>query len=75
MNGNAAEWTEDCYNKRYTEDTPADGTPWLEGDCSRRMVRGGGWIGAAHQQRTGYRDSTRIDSGAGFRVVRSLNIP
>ena len=39
VHGNVWEWTEDCFNKRYTEDTPTDGAPWLEGDCTRRMVR------------------------------------
>ena len=45
VNGNLEEWTEDCYNKRYTEDTPSDGSPWLEGDYSKRMMRGGGLAG------------------------------
>ena len=27
VHGNVMEWTEDCFNKRYTEDTPADGAP------------------------------------------------
>jgi formylglycine-generating enzyme required for sulfatase activity len=40
VHGNVMEWTEDCFNKRYTEDTPADGAPWLEGDCTKHMVRG-----------------------------------
>ena len=34
VHGNVLEWTEDCFNKRYTEDTPTDGAPWLEGDCT-----------------------------------------
>ena len=74
VNGNAEEWTEDCYNKRYNEDTPADGSPWLEGDCSRRMVRGGGWNGAALTQRTGYRSDNIVAASAGLRVVRALAI-
>jgi formylglycine-generating enzyme required for sulfatase activity len=75
VTGNAEEWTEDCYNKRYTEDTPTDGSPWLEGDCSKRMARGGGWVGMALTQRSGYRSETRVVSGISFRVVRTLNVP
>jgi formylglycine-generating enzyme required for sulfatase activity len=43
VNGNVREWTQDCYNKRYNEDTPTDGSPWLEGDCGERIIRGGAW--------------------------------
>ena len=74
VNGNAEEWTEDCFNKRYNEDTPTDGSPWLEGDCSKRMVRGGGWAGTPTTQRTGYRTDAILALGNGFRVVRSLNV-
>ena len=74
VNGNAEEWTEDCYNKRYNEDTPADGSPWLEGDCKRRMLRGGGWNGAALTQRSGYRNDNIVEAGNSFRVVRTLAV-
>ena len=74
VNGNAEEWTEDCYNKRYTEDTPTDGSPWLEGDCNKRMLRGGGWNGPALTQRTGYRNDNIVAAGNSFRVVRTLNV-
>ena len=74
VNGNAEEWTQDCYNKRYTEDTPADGSPWLEGDCSKRIVRGGGWNGGALTQRTGYRNDNIVAASNSIRVVRSLNV-
>jgi formylglycine-generating enzyme required for sulfatase activity len=74
VNGNAEEWTEDCYNKRYNEDTPTDGSPWLEGDCTKRMLRGGGWIGMALTQRSGYRNDMKVVAGYSFRVVRTLNV-
>jgi formylglycine-generating enzyme required for sulfatase activity len=75
VNGNAEEWTEDCYNKRYTEDTPTDGAPWLEGDCTKRMVRGGTWNWSADVARSGARDDATIGSSKSFRVVRTLNVP
>jgi len=76
VHGNIYEWTQDCYNKRYTEDTPTDGAPWLEGDCAKRMVRGGEWGWSANNIRSGARNEARADSGAGpqgFRVARDLN--
>jgi len=73
VHGNGWEWTEDCYNKRYTQDTPADGSPWLEGDCNKRMVRGGPWNWSANMLRSGYRYGVYAGSGYGFRIVRTLN--
>jgi formylglycine-generating enzyme required for sulfatase activity len=75
VHGNAEEWTEDCYNKRYTQDTPADGSPWLEGNCTKRMVRGGGWNASPGKIRSGYRNSWDAIGGLSFRVVRTLNMP
>ena len=42
MHGNVWEWVEDCWNATC-EDSPTDGSAWTEGDCSRRIVRGGSW--------------------------------
>ena len=74
VSGNTTEWTEDCYNKRYTEDTPVDGSPWLEGDCTQRMIRGGAWDGWPGSLRSGYRDKTVAIGSSGLRVVRTLNL-
>jgi formylglycine-generating enzyme required for sulfatase activity len=73
VHGNIYEWTQDCYNKRYTEDTPTDGSPWLEGDCSKRMMRGGEWDWSPNIMRSGARDDVSVDTAeGGFRVVRDL---
>ena len=75
VHGNVFEWTEDCFNKRYNEDTPADGSPWLEGDCRKRMLRGGTWDWSANMVRSGYRENAIVDGGGhSFRVVRTLNV-
>jgi formylglycine-generating enzyme required for sulfatase activity len=74
VHGNVWEWTEDCFNKRYTEDTPTDSAPWLEGDCTKHMVRGGLWNWSADKSRSGYRDDNYFGSGNSFRVVRTLNV-
>lgn len=75
VHGNVWEWTEDCYNKRYTEDTPVDGAPWLEGDCGKRMLRGGTWDWSADVSRSGARDDSYTGGSKSFRVVRTLNVP
>ena len=75
VHGNVFEWTEDCFNKRYDEDQPVDGSPWLEGDCNKRMLRGGTWDWMANMIRAGYRENAIIDGGGhSFRVVRTLNV-
>jgi formylglycine-generating enzyme required for sulfatase activity len=74
VHGNVWEWTEDCFNKRYTEDTPTDGAPWLEGDCSKRMRRGGIWNWSPDVSRSGARNDATIGSGNSFRVVRTLAV-
>ena len=60
MVGNLWEWVVDCD----------------EGDCSRRMVRGGSWIIRAASRRPGARGRPHADArGAniGFRVSRTLD--
>lgn len=60
MVGNVWEWTEDCW----------------EGDCTRRVVRGGSWSDLAEDLRPGARTWDRAgnrDSRSGFRVARTLD--
>ena len=74
VHGNVTEWVQDCWNDNYVG-APADGSAWEQGDCNRRVVRGGAWVGEPrflrsarrHRVTTGYRSS-----GIGFRVARSL---
>ena len=40
MIGNVLEWTADCWNNTY-DGAPSDGSVWQEGDCKRRVLRGG----------------------------------
>lgn len=53
VHSNIYEWTQDCFNKRYTEGKPVNGALWLEGDCTQRMVRGGEWGWSANKIRAG----------------------
>jgi formylglycine-generating enzyme required for sulfatase activity len=74
MAGNVAEWVEDCWNESY-RGAPADGSPWLAGDCRKRGLRGGSFASTSTYLRSGAR--FRYDSDVryyanGFRVVREI---
>ena len=56
MIGNAWEWTQDCWNDSYTG-APENGDAWSEGDCGRRVPRGGSWGFAPVDARSAYRGS------------------
>ena len=74
MFGNAAEWVADCYNASY-DGAPTDGTAWLEGNCDRRIPRGGAWY-TFWNELAAYRPATDPDirdNGIGFRVARDLD--
>ncbi len=70
--GNVAEWTQDCYNANY-EGAPTDGSAWHDGDCSKRVVRGGSFSNAGssvtNTRREKYSAGSRL-THLGFRVVR-----
>lgn len=75
VHGNVWEWVEDCWNGNYTG-SPNDGSAWLSGDCSLRVLRGGAWLGWAGNMRSARRamESSRYrGSNVGFRVARTLN--
>ena len=74
MLGNVWEWVEDCYNKTY-DGAPRDGSAWVAGNCSARVVRGGGWDNDPQLVRSAIRDGfapgNRINN-LGFRIARTL---
>jgi formylglycine-generating enzyme required for sulfatase activity len=74
MIGNVWEWTQDCWNPSYSG-APTDGSVWLRGDCSSRVVRGGSWNFNSQYLRTARRSGfyfTVRSSSGGFRVARTL---
>jgi len=74
MLGNVWEWVEDCWNGSYAG-APADGGAWKAGDCSKRVLRGGGWYYGPNNLRAAKRlksEPQRQGNDVGFRVARTL---
>lgn len=74
MQGNLWEWTADCWNDSHVG-APGDGTPRLDGDCSRRVMRGGSWRDEPWFTRPANRDRYfrgLREGDIGFRVARTL---
>lgn len=75
MLGDVWQRTEDCGHADYSG-APSDGSAWLSGgDCTTRIIRGGGWFVSFDQLRTAARAADPADfrkNDIGFRVARSL---
>ena len=57
LSGNVWEWVTDCWHPNY-QDAPEDGRSWggeNAGDCSRRVLRGGGWSNPPQNLRSAFR--------------------
>jgi formylglycine-generating enzyme required for sulfatase activity len=77
MMGNVWQWTEDCWNNGYNG-APGDGSAWLSGDCSLRVIRGASWYQVPRDLRSANRNRwapVMRDSSLGFRVARTLLTP
>lgn len=74
IDGNASEWTADCWHDNYVR-APVDGSAWMNPGCSVHVVRGGSWGSSPEQVRSAYRqgaDGSVRSARVGFRVVREL---
>ena len=74
MHGNAAEWTADCWHPDHLG-APADGSARTDGDCSRRVVRGGSYDTPPRAIRSAARVGRLAEErylDIGFRVLREL---
>ena len=74
VHGNVWEWTQDCWNDRYTG-APTDSRAWETGECERRVLRGGSWGDVPWLLRSADRDkndSSIRDLKIGFRIARTL---
>jgi formylglycine-generating enzyme required for sulfatase activity len=74
MHGNVYDWVEDCYHDSYAG-APTDGSAWVSGDCSRRVLRGGSWSSNPQDLRAACRGrDSAVDRyiSEGFRLGRTL---
>jgi formylglycine-generating enzyme required for sulfatase activity len=76
MHGNVTEWCEDLFHDDYMG-TPIDGSPWLAGTASGRMLRGGSF---SSERASGVRAAMRwghypqnIFKDVGFRCARIIS--
>ena len=75
MHGNVFEWVRDCWHGSTYEGAPSDGSAWVEGDCTSRIIRGGAWSSSSDNLRSANRvRDAKGDRGnnLGFRVARRL---
>ncbi|GAB4493695.1 MAG: hypothetical protein OHK0019_18160 [Saprospiraceae bacterium] len=72
MSGNVWEWCADHWHENY-KGAPDDGSAWTSGgDSSRRVVRGGSWLGIPNYCRAASRYWDNSDdwfSYLGFRLA------
>jgi formylglycine-generating enzyme required for sulfatase activity len=71
MHRNVLEWCLDTWHGSY-EGAPTDGSPWLTGDSSSKLLRGGSWNGSPRYCRSAFRlpDQPGVANYVvGFRVV------
>jgi sulfatase modifying factor 1 len=74
MQGNVAQWIEDCYHPTY-DGAPSDGSAWRERTCDKFVVRGGSWTDDPRYIHFAQRNGGAADihySANGFRVALSL---
>jgi formylglycine-generating enzyme required for sulfatase activity len=74
--GNVWEWTEDCYTESYQE-APVNGKPFVQRDCNRGVVRGGGFDSGPNQVRPANRRFVYNNNGGraqnvGFRIAAEI---
>lgn len=73
--GNVWEWVQDCWHENY-DSAPADGSAWdsrNNGNCSRRVLRGGSWVDTPVGLRSAYRYKLNPDYryyNIGFRLAQ-----
>ena len=70
MHGNVWEWCEDNWHDNY-EGAPSNGSAWISGNDSIKVVRGGSWSSNPRFCRSAFRRLTRDTrvNYIGFRVV------
>jgi formylglycine-generating enzyme required for sulfatase activity len=76
VHGNVSEWVEDCWKENLVGLSP-DGLARTDGDCSRRVLRGGSWADEPKDVRSAARSwemPGERRAQIGFRVARDLKL-
>lgn len=76
MHGNVSEWTADCWHDSHAGASATGAARKDDGDCSRKVLRGGSWVDDGRRLRSAARTMMRVDDRSaivGFRVVRDLS--
>ncbi|HEY9451520.1 MAG TPA: SUMF1/EgtB/PvdO family nonheme iron enzyme [Bradyrhizobium sp.] len=74
MGGGVDQWVEDCWHKTY-QGAPADGSAWVEKECTSHVIRSGSWRKTSDYARTSSRgnyDTNVRYPTHGFRVALPL---
>jgi hypothetical protein len=74
VHGNAWQWLGDCWHQNY-QGAPSDGSAWVFGACTYRVLRGGSWGYEPRHLRAAFRRRFTADSrndSNGFRLGRTL---
>jgi formylglycine-generating enzyme required for sulfatase activity len=74
MVGNVSQWVEDCWHADY-EGAPADGSAWVSGDCSKRVIRSGSYYYPSVVVQSGFRYWAvpfGYSPNIGLRIARTL---
>jgi formylglycine-generating enzyme required for sulfatase activity len=72
---NVSEWIEDCHAASHDAVSNAGAPPAFEGECAKRIAKGGSWGTLGHNLRTAERfpyPPTHRDDSIGIRVARTL---
>ena len=73
MSGYILEWCQDAWHNNY-HGAPTDGSPWLSGNETQRVIRGGGyWLSSIRCRSAcrGWYDWNIREKGLGFRISLS----
>ena len=71
MHGNVWEWCMDDWHNNY-EGAPTDGSAWLLGKSSNKVIRGGSWYNVPGNCRSAYRSNAARNDR--FNFVFSLRV-
>jgi len=72
MHGNVSEWIQDCWNDTY-RGASSTSKIWADGDCAKRVFRGGSWFNNLLDLRSAnrFRDiASGYNDDLGFRLVQ-----